>query len=577
MGVAFDEHSWAIPPKYWRWATGRTALSLLLWAICIGVAGGRIYHARTIYDTPASKPSEVRHDGNTGHTHIDFGGQWVMGKIVADGHARELYDRNRQWKTVRAGFPVSDEPPVARETGFPAHLRPTETTEAEPYHDADAFMNWFMGRDSERWLEAAPPLALPFSADAMVANPFATAALVEIANEQLTPSLLAEISAKQVGGPLYPPIHGFAYAPLALLPTQRAYFLFQWICLGLAFFSGYGASYMSRGRIAWPLATTLILLWPGFRSGLDLGQNPALTLAIAIWGWALLVRGRETAGGMVWGLFAIKPVWGLAFVLVPLLMGRVRFSAAMAITGCSLAAATLPFTGIQTWKDWLAVGNLATATYDVNKNWVELSRDVQSLPRRVLLDFGKPEHERHDPLAHRLGWACWLAVVGGTAFVYLTRGNPQKTLGVGTAFLFLGGFLSCYRFMYYDSALACTAVLVLYALPGTLRPRFLGAASFADRRRLIYLSSATLTLVAALLIGENWLYSYNPRATFDFDEYTVWIRKPPPSRPETALTVSVGYYYPWDTVLIIALWLWLGVKLAWSGDRNDAEPPQANR
>src|SRR5262249_3902028 len=146
----------------------------------------------------------------------------------------------------------------------------------------------------------------------------------------------------------------------------------------------------------------------------DLGQNPTITLAIAIWGWALAVRGYSVAGGMVWGLFAFKPVWGLAFFLVPLLSGRWRFCMTMIATGLGLVVATLPFTGLQTWFDWLAVGKEASALYNVNQNWIMLSRDLHGIPRRILHDFSAPETDRDTALAKTLAWSLWGAVLGLT-------------------------------------------------------------------------------------------------------------------------------------------------------------------
>src|SRR5207253_2803043 len=81
--------------------------------------------------------------------------------------------------------------------------------------------------------------------------------------------------------------------------------------------------------------------------------------------WGLAVRGRNVAGGMVWGLLAFKPVWAAAFFLVPLLTRRWRFALAMLGTGAALGLATLPFVGLQTWFDWLAVGREATGLYNV--------------------------------------------------------------------------------------------------------------------------------------------------------------------------------------------------------------------
>src|SRR5262249_43993026 len=156
-----------------------------------------------------------------------------------------------------------------------------------------------------------------------------------------------------IGGALYPPIHALLYAPIGLFPRAGdAMPVFQVFAVACAYLAGLGTSLLSRGRIWWSVASLVVLLYPGCRAGLDLGPNPTITLAILTLGWALAVRGRDTAGGVVWGLLAFKPVWAAAFFLVPLLQRRRRFCLAMGLTGAALAAATLPFVGAQAWLDW---------------------------------------------------------------------------------------------------------------------------------------------------------------------------------------------------------------------------------
>ena len=65
----------------------------------------------------------------------------------------------------------------------------------------------------------------------------------------------------------------------------------------------------------------------------------------------------------MWGLLAFKPVWAVAFLLVPLLTRRWRFAAGMVLCGGGLALATLPFTGIQPWLDWLKLGSIGAEGY----------------------------------------------------------------------------------------------------------------------------------------------------------------------------------------------------------------------
>lgn len=592
MGSDTENEDWLIPPRFWRWAGTPAARLAVLWIVCIGCAAQRYDHARRTFDNPFGGFSRVDSGyreqvtldpagnlivtrvpvGNAGHVQIDFGGQWLLGRMVVEGHTRDLYDRNVQWRVARAGFRRESEPPEVAD-GFPDHLQPATLRAKSPKHDADAIMGWVMGSDSPRWQEVGPAVAAPFAAD----NPLAVAVLAQSANNHLTPELVKDVTAKRVGGPLYPPVHGFVYAPLATFDPATAYAIFQVLSIVATFVAGLGASYLTRGKIAWPAATLLFLLFPGARSGLDLGQNQAFTLAVAVWGWALAVRGRDGLGGMVWGLFAIKPVWGLAFVVVPLVTGRWKFCLAMAATGCGLAALTLPVTGIQVWQDWLEVGKEATGTYKVNANWIQLSRDLHGLPRRLLTDFTIPEGSRVDhPWANPLGWGLWGFVLGTSAVVYVWRADPRNRTGLGIGVLFLGAYLCCFRFMYYDVLLASVAVVVLFADPARAFRTWAFDFRPADPpavpdpfgpRATGYVNSVALTLVALVLVGENWVYKFDPRATVAAPGF--WYATE--GRPAPQLVLGVNYWNAWDTTLLLVLWAWCVVRLAVCGESPDAD------
>ena len=99
-------------------------------------------------------------------------------------------------------------------------------------------------------------------------------------------------------------------------------------------------------------------------------------------------------GGFVWGLLAFKPTWALSFLLVLVVMRRWRMLFAMASTGAGLILITLPFVGVQAWLDWLAVGEKAATLYNVDYNWISLSRDLFGFPRRFFIDFDAPLYER---------------------------------------------------------------------------------------------------------------------------------------------------------------------------------------
>src|SRR6185295_18205236 len=101
-------------------------------------------------------------------------------------------------------------------------------------------------------------------------------------------------------------------APLGLVEPHVGYRINQVLNLFWALLAALGVRYLSRANIWTSVALTIIVLYPGFKGSIHLGQNAALTLAIVTWGWALIVRDRPIPGGLVWGFLAFKPVWAAA-------------------------------------------------------------------------------------------------------------------------------------------------------------------------------------------------------------------------------------------------------------------------
>ncbi|HEY1188077.1 MAG TPA: glycosyltransferase family 87 protein, partial [Gemmata sp.] len=459
---------YVIPPRLWSWLAAPWTVAVLLWIGVVAAAGTIGYRAYTWFDNaPLAPPERQRADGNGGHAQIDFGGQWLMGRMLVTGHGRELYHRQRQWQVLREGYPESAEAPLQRGGPRPERFLATGTGTNERFaHDADNLMGWFMGEADpvDEWKRVGSATSAPLAV--FPTNPLAQAAIGAHAEQQITPELAAKVQKPSIGGPLYPPVHALFYAPLGLIESpQRAYRVFQAFSLFVVLMNGLGIKLLTRGRIWWPVAALCLLVFPGTRGGVDLGQNPALSLGIIIWGWVLASRGYPVAGGMVWGLFAFKPVWGMAFFLVPLLMRQWRFCAAMVLTGAAFGALTLPFVGLESWFEWLKVGQEAAELYKVNDNWIHLSRDLHGIPRRMLHDFTAPEKERDKPLTNALAWGLWAVVFGGTALIYLVRGDRTRMTGLSAGLLFLGAYLTCYRFMYYDVLLSAAALAVLFADP----------------------------------------------------------------------------------------------------------------
>src|SRR6266852_1130423 len=142
----------------------------LAWLLAATVAGITFFFTWTMFDTPKKDDgTSRRRGGNSGHLTIDFGGQWLMGRMVAQGLGRHLYHRNYLREVVHEAYPREDEIP------------PQERSAAEEdEHDAEKMMNWLIGRDD-------PTSACP------------------------------------VGGALYPPIHALLMSPLGLFRPAPAY------------------------------------------------------------------------------------------------------------------------------------------------------------------------------------------------------------------------------------------------------------------------------------------------------------------------------------------------------------------
>ncbi len=588
---------YVIPARLWSWLGSRRARAALMWLIVLVVGAFFTHRALSWFDNSPHLPtSRVRAGGNAGHAQIDFGGQWLMGRMLVTGNGHELYHRQRQWQVLRVAYPDSAESPAQRSgPSVPRHLTTSTASDDTLNHDADNLMDWFMGGDKEPakdWRTVGGATAAPLL-QAPGGNPFVALSLEEH-KPVVTEETVANVNKPVIGGPLYPPVHALFYAPLGLIENpQHAYRVFQAFSLCMILLSGLGVKVLTRGRVWWSVATLCLLVFPGTRGALDLGQNPTLSLCILIWGWALTSRGYPVAGGMVWGLFAFKPVWAMSFFLVPLLMRKWRFCFSMVLTGATLGALTLPFVGLDTWFKWLEVGKEAAALYKVNDNWIHLSRDLHGIPRRALYDFTKPQAERETPLGNGLGWALWAVVFGGTVLIYLARGDRSRTTGLSAGLLFLGAYLTCYRFMYYDVLLASVALAVLLADPQRLvRTGAFGLTLGAPgtgppitrelippdppkpfgARMLGYVNSFPFTILVMLFVLENSLSGMALEATFGVGYYATPATESGGTPTVPRVKGDTGVKYPLDTFLLLALWAGCAVRVLRGDERREEVP-----
>jgi hypothetical protein len=511
------------PGALLRLIVHRRTWYVLAWLAALGLTALQCHLARHMFDVPAMADATTdRRDGNSGHSLIDFGGQWITAHLVATGRGHSLYTADVVRKALEEGYPHSDEAPAAKE------------------HDADTLFKNLMD---------APP----------------------------------EDGRPDLRGPLYPPTHAVLFAPFGGLPPQRAYHLAQDIFLAMAWVAGLAFAGISGGRVWWPAASILVMIFPGFAPALHLAQNSALSLAILMVGWWCVTRGWDVAGGLVWGLLAYKPVWIVAFLLVPLVTRRWRMLAAMIAAGVTFGLVTLPFVGLQAWFDWLRIGRAAADLYKVDENWIFLSRDLLGIPARWAINFDVEKTLRDPRLSIEFGWAVWALVLGATVLVAWRRPSARDFDGDGAAFVGFGAWATCFHFIYYDTLLALLPVGLLLTHPRRYgKPVVLAAiptppawaSYFAPRpldvmptavvttvttRMTAVLNSFVLSAVVLLLLTEQVIGGAGIRASVSFGFI-------PESVAPYPLKFATGFYgTPWDTFVLLALWLYCGIRLLLMG------------
>jgi hypothetical protein len=386
------------------------------------------------------------------------------------------------------------------------------------------------------------------------------------------------------------------FAPLGSLSPQKSYRVAQLLFLLSGWLAGLCITGIAGGRVWWPVATTLVMVFPGFGPSLHLAQNSALSLSIVLAGWWLVSRGWDVVGGIVWGLLAYKPVWAAAFLLVPILTRRWRMFLAMTATGLALVLATLPFVGIESWLQWVRVGRTAAGVYNVDENWVFMSRDLLGIPRRWMLNFDEDKATRDRVAAAVAGWTIWAAVFIATAAVALLRRREVSRVdGYGAAFVAIGAWASCYHFIYYDSLLAVFPITLLLTEPRRfIRPVLLAVAPvprglkayFAPRRlsdlpapssmwvapsTAAVLNSFVLTAVALLILIEqgfgNLAISASVSAGIVEKDAALNRLFPAPYKFSTGQAGT-----PWDTFVMLALWGYCGARVLMDGSEDGIKP-----
>jgi hypothetical protein len=478
--------------------------------------------------------------------------------MIHDGHGRHLYHRG-YLRTVT-------------EENYPRGMNnPKEGA------DSDRLMSWIMGHDDEDAPEIIGGCAAPLAS----ATPLEEAALLAAGSEQWTEEHLRPVTRPHIGGLLYPPIHPVLFAPLSSIPPRLCFRVVQVLNLVLIFFNGWVAARMTSGRVWWPVATLVLMIFPGYGGALDLGQNATLSMTFLLTGWWQLRSGRPVLAGVLWGLLAYKPVWAVVFLMVPLVTGRWRMVMSMGLTGLAQILLTVPIVGWQSWFDWLEVGRSATHEYMRQENWIVLSRDLQSQPRRWMLTFKDGLAQNADYwLPTFLGTALWIWVALTTLLVALWQRQRIRALeGPAIAFVLLGAFFSCFHFMYYDVLLAALPVCLLFTDPGAyLRPVF-WPRPLGNPELLPYYRPSLRAVLSDWLAGRQ--DTVPPLPLMPEGQRRHWVWTPVPLllligtivSPAVGVIVDPAYRFPAvDTYCLLLLWAWCGWRTIFDMDRPVEAP-----
>jgi hypothetical protein len=385
-----------------------------------------------------------------------------------------------------------------------------------------------------------------------------------------------ELYNQGIAGPLYPPTACLPFSVFAQFIPSTAHAVMVCVYLVMCYGCGWFISQTSNGRMQWSEATLLTLFFPNNFMGLMLGQNQVLTLFILCAGWYCHARRLPFIAGLIWGLFAYKPVFAVALLIVPIALRSPRWFLGMAISGLLCVVATLPYTkGIDPWLRWLQVGKHAEEIYQTDRNWVWMSRDLVGLPRRKMWDAESfTEVMRHNIGVFRPGWNWSATSTDGQVMV-----RPHVWLFWGDEFNWekhqqvyfekdaAGAFISPWHLTLIGYLLlgivAAGTVLVCWR---TLPKYDEAGDEMVNGPNAIFLLIGSLLCVfhfmhydllsfalPVLLALAQWKDGGFFRRGFLIVWYLLWL-----SRTYAYFFGNAILEVPWETYLLLLLWLWMG-------------------
>jgi alpha-1,2-mannosyltransferase len=264
--------------------------------------------------------------------------------------------------------------------------------------------------------------------------------------------------ATQFYGWHYPPYFLFVAGALAMMPYGIALTLWQAVTLGL-YVLVIGAIARRAPRNDGPTAARmthdwllLALAFPAVLINVGHGQNGFLTAAL-VGGALLALERRPLVAGILFGLLAYKPQFGLMIPLALAAGGYWRCFGAAAATVAVLTLVTTVVFGSQVWPAFLAASEFSRTVVleQGNTGW----HKIQSVFSWVRM-WGAPI-----PLAYAIQGAVMVAL--GAALVWLWRGAAPFQLKA--AALCLAAILATPYSLDYDMMVLAPAI-ALFAADG---------------------------------------------------------------------------------------------------------------
>jgi len=252
----------------------------------------------------------------------------------------------------------------------------------------------------------------------------------------------------------YPPYFLFVAAALAWMPYGLALFVWQAITLGLYLLAIRAIlnAFAPQGRAAAsadPLWLVLALAFPAVLINVGHGHNGFLTAALLGGGLVSLER-RPLIAGILFGLMAYKPQFGLMIPIALAAGGYWRSFAAAAVTAVLLTLTTTLVFGVQVWHAFF-VGAEFTRTVVLEQGDTGWHK-IQSIFSWARM-WGAPV-----PLAYAIQGAATLVLAMASAWLWHGKAPyPLKAAGLCLAAILATPYTLDYDMMVLAPAIAFLA------------------------------------------------------------------------------------------------------------------------